>query len=222
MAKLIFSKIKERCNDYRDYKPWLEENSCPMFCGYTWAIDQMSLSIDHYKPKEHFPELKENPDNLILCNQNCNSSKSDYHPEVTHRQVYKNSDHKIYNYREENIGKIIKLNKNGVLVSKSRMPKIKNRFQFNNRVFKFNTEHFQEIRKEYLNCLSELIDLHKMHQKAEEESYDPIELISIKELLNKSKKRCSRRYIFYKTLDIKIPKHIEKLLTNETKVKFVS
>ena len=31
---------------------------------------------------------------------------------------------------------------------------------------------------------------------------------------------CSRRLIFYKLLNIKIPKHIEKLLTNKTALKF--
>ena len=31
---------------------------------------------------------------------------------------------------------------------------------------------------------------------------------------------CSRRLIFYKLLNIKIPKHIEKLLTNKTDSQF--
>ena len=33
---------------------------------------------------------------------------------------------------------------------------------------------------------------------------------------------CSRRYVFYKLLNIEIPKQIDKLLTNKTKAKFSS
>ncbi len=37
--------------------------------------------------------------------------------------------------------------------------------------------------------------------------------------LNEMIEYCSRRYIFYKLLNIKIPKQIEKLLTNKIKAK---
>ena len=155
MAKLIFSKIKKRYKNYQDYKPWLESNSYPQFCGYTWVINQASLSIDHYKPKEHFPDLEAVPDNLILCNQNCNSAKRDYHPEVKERTVYKKDKYKIFNYRTEDIGKFIKIKDDGCLTFKSLLAK--NRFYFNEKVFKFNQYHFQEIRKEYIMTLKTLI-----------------------------------------------------------------
>ena len=58
MAQVIFSETKKQYKDYTKYRDWLEQNSFPLFCGYSWLIDQKSLAIDHYKPKEHFPDLK--------------------------------------------------------------------------------------------------------------------------------------------------------------------
>ena len=219
MAELIFSKIKERYKDYQDYKPWLESNSHPQFCGYTWVINQTSLCIDHYKPKEHFPELEAVPDNLILCNPNSNSAKSDYHPEAKERSVYKKDEYKIFNYRQEDIGKFVKIRNDGSLTFKSHLTK--DRFYFNERIFKFNQYHFQEIRKEYILILKTLIEIYHRFQN-EKTQGDQTALAEIKADLDKIKEMCSKRYIFYKLLNIKIPRKIEKLLTNYTKARFVS
>ncbi len=219
MAKVVFSEIKHRYKNCQDYRPWLESNSYPQFCGYTWVINQTSLSIDHYKPIEHFPELEAEPDNLILCNPNCNSSKSDYHPDAKNRNVYKTYKHKIFNYREEDIGKFVKVKDDGFLTFRSYLTK--NRFHFNEQVFRFNQCHFQEIRKEYILTLKTLIEIYRRFQSKKKQC-DKSELMQIQEDLNRTKKMCSRRYIFYKLLNIKIPSEIEKLLTNYTKAQFFS
>ena len=218
MAKLIFSKIKKRYSNYRDYRPWLESNSYPHFCGYTWVINQTSLIIDHYKPREHFPELGATPDNLILCSLNCNSAKRDYHPEAKERTVYKKDKHKIFNYRTEDIGKFIKIKNDGSLTFKS--PLTKDRFHFNEKIFKFNQYHFQEIRKEYIIILKTLIEIYRRFQN-EKTRRNKTALADIKKDLDKTKEMCSKRYIFYKLLNIEIPRKIEKLLTNYTKARFI-
>ena len=219
MARLIFSAIKERYSNYQDYKPWLESNSYPQFCGYTWVINQASLAIDHYKPRKHFPELKAAPDNLILCNPNCDSAKRDYHPEAKERTVYKKDKHKIFNYRTEDIGKFIKIKNNGSLTFRSVLTK--DRFHFNEKVFKFNQYHFQDIRKEYIMTLKTLIEIYRRFQN-EKTRGNEVSLAEIKEDLDRVKEMCSKRYIFYKLLNVKIPRKIEKLLTNYTKARFVS
>ena len=210
MARLIFSEIKDKYNDYKKYEPWLKSNSYPDFCGYSWLIEQASLTIDHYKPKEHFPELEAKPKNLIPCTNGCNSSKNDYHPDAKNRNTYKKYNFKIFNYREEDIGKYVKITKDGTLTYST--SSCKERFYFNEKVFKFNQPQYKEARREYLMFLNALEELYKRCKK------------SIREKmladLNVMIEYCSKRYIFYKLLNIQIPKQIEKLLTNKTKAKF--
>ena len=154
MAQLIFSEIKKQYDDYTKYKPWLTSNSYPNFCGYSWLIDQASLTVDHYKPKEHFPELKAKPENLILCTNGCNSSKQDYHPEAEKRHAYKEYNYKIFNFREEDVGKYVKIIKDGTLTYST--ISCKERFYFNEKVFKFNQPFYKETRREYLAFLNAL------------------------------------------------------------------
>ena len=97
----------------------------------------------------------------------------------------------------------------------------KDRFHFNEKVFKFNQYHFQDIRKEYIMTLKTLIEIYRRFQK-EKTRGDEISLAEIKEDLDRIKEMCSKRYIFYKLLNVKIPRKIEKLLTNYTKARFVS
>ena len=217
MARLIFSKAPKKYKDYQDYRPWLESNSYPRFCGYSWLIDQVSLSVDHYKPKEHYPKLRGHPDNLILCTSSSNSSKGDYHPKVKNRRVYKNDTHYIFNYREEDIGKYVKIKKDGSLICRSVFHK--KRFYFNEKVFKLNRYHNREARKEYIYLLDYLCYMYSFIQgiKREENAQYVKET---KTQLEQLKKACSKRYIFYKLLNIKIPKHIEKLLKNKTQARF--
>ena len=210
MARLIFSEIKDKYNDYKKYKSWLGSNSYPDFCGYSWLIDQATLTIDHYKPKEHFPELEAKPKNLILCTSGCNSSKNDYHPDAKSRHTYKEYSYKIFNYREEDIGKYVKVTKDGTLIHSS--ASYKKRFHFNEKVFQLNRPQYKEVRREYLIFLNALEKLYKKYKKSTREK--------ILDDLNAMINFCSRRYIFYKLLNIKIPKQIEKLLTNKTEVKF--
>ena len=215
MALIKFSKITTKYKDYKQYRIWLEENSYPKFCGYSWLIIQTSLSIDHYKPKEHFPELKANPNNLIPCTTDCNSSKGDYHPEAKDRRYYKEDSFNIFNYRQEDIGKHIKIESDGQLSCISHFNK--SRFDFNEKVFKYNRYHNRETRKEYLDLLNGLIEIYNFIQESNntqliEEWNKKLELF---------KEVCSKRLIFYKLFNIKIPKHIEKLLTNRTKAEFI-
>lgn len=218
MARLIFSRISKKYKNYQDYKPWLESNSYPQFCGYSWLIDQKSLYIDHYKPKEHYPNLKGNPDNLILCTTSSNSSKNDYYPQATNRRVYKNENQYIFNYRTEDIGKYVQIKKDGALTYRSSF--YKKRFNFNEKVFKFNRPHDKEVRKEYIELLNNLCSMHaSIHEMRK--TKDIMLLKTAEPSLNVVRKACLRRFIFYKLLNIKIPKHIEKSLNIETKAKFI-
>jgi len=48
-------------------------------CFYTGEqlVPGINASIDHLKPKKRFPELKNNPDNIVWCSQNINEQKRD-------------------------------------------------------------------------------------------------------------------------------------------------
>ena len=133
MARLEFSQIKENYKDCKKYQSWLEANSYPGFCGYSWVIDQSFLTVDHYKPRKHFPELEATPENLILCTHRCNSAKKDYHPEAKNRKAYKNDNHYIFNYRNEDIGKYVEIKSNGYLKHKKYSHKA--RYIFNEKNF---------------------------------------------------------------------------------------
>lgn len=218
MAQLFFSEIKRKYKDYKKYKNWLEKNSYPSFCGYSWLIDQAFLTVDHYKPQEHYPELKSNPDNLIPCTSFCNDTKNDYCPHAKNRSVYKQSKHEIFNYRTEDIGRYVTIDSDGNL--KYRSTKYKERFDFNNRVFRLDDPRCVAIRKEYLDTLGELQKLYDILQSWK--TIDQRYLKRIKTLFYSRQKACSRRYIFYRLLNIEIPKHIEKLLINKTATQFVS
>ncbi len=218
MAILKFSKINKKYKPYKGYHPWLEENSYPNFCAYSWLIDSGTLTIDHYKPIEHYPELAVEPDNLMPCTHQCNSKKGDYYPKAENRQSYKDECFYIFNYREEDIGKYVDVKKDGTLTYKK--THYKNRFYFNEKIFNLNIPTFKDCRKEYLDKLDLLKRAYercKVARKNNDQEY----LEELEKWLDKFKQMCSRRLIFYKLLNIKIPKKIEKLLTNQTKVTFV-
>ena len=219
MARLKFSKTKEIHNDHRKYRPWLKLNQYPEFCGYSWLIDQSSLEADHYKPREHYPELKANPDNLILCTSFCNSSKNDYHPEAEQRRVYKNDTCYIFNFRAEDVGKSVKIKPDGSLTY--RMRTAQRRFLFNEKIFNLNDPFFKETRKEYLDMLDTFKSMCEDLYIAKEEDNKEF-MRKMEREFDTIKKACSKRLIFYKLLNVKIPKEIEKLLVNRTQVKFVS
>lgn len=219
MARLKFSQTREVHKIYRKYKSWLELNLYPNFCGYSWLIDQSSLEVDHYKPKEHYPKLKSKPDNLILCTSFCNSSKKDYYPKAKSRRVYQNACHYIFNCRTEDIGKSVKLKKDGTLTHKTRA--VKPRFLFNEMVFRLNSAHSKETRKEYLYILDIFTRMCKRLHIAEEEN-DKEYMNKIKDYFDEMREICSRRLIFYKLLNIEIPRKIKKLLVNKTQLKFLS
>ena len=169
MARLQFSKIRKKYSNYKKYQCWLEKNSFPKFCGYSWLIDQSSLSIDHYKPREHYPELESHPDNLILCTSTCNSSKQDYCPEARDRKIYKNFNYRIFNYREEDIGKYVTLVKeDGSLKYKSNS--CKERFHFNEKIFKFNRPHNKDVRQRYIKHLEALVRMYKLLHSAKKKA----------------------------------------------------
>ena len=220
MARFIFSKPKKQYTDYRKYMTWLEDNSYPSFCGYSWLIDQ-PLIVDHYKPRNHYKELTNKSDNLIPCTDRCNRVKGDYHPKANNRRFYKEEKSKIYNYRYENIAKFVAIKNNGCLSYKSSL--YKKRFDFNSKIFRLHDSRFREIRKEYLDTLEELKTLNNIYRTLLSKKTNNTKYLNqVKKLLEIRKKACSRRYVFYKLFDIKIPKQIEELLTNKSIAKFSS
>ena len=154
-----------------------------------------------------------------MCASVCNSSKNDYHPEAKDRQRYKQDTHKIFNFRRENIGKYLSVKKDGSLHHKSEAHK--ERFYFNSKVFHLNDPRAKDIRREYIETLKELKDLHFVYRRIQaQKKPDRRFLKRVERLLENRRKACSRRLIFYKLLNIKIPKNIEKLLSNQTAAKF--
>ena len=88
------------------------------------------------------------------------------------------------------------------------------------KIFKLNSPHFKEVRKKYLDSLSIFIEMYKRFHLAKEEN--DFEFINrLEECFDYMKKECSRQLIFYKLLNIKIPKQIEQLLTNQTQTTFI-
>lgn len=102
MKHLFFPKVI-RANGYK-------VKSCGGFYSYATYRDAINLdcqnrcvycdvkleengregfALDHFRPQEHFPDLKNNPGNLVICCGKCNRSKSSHWPvgidsEATH------------------------------------------------------------------------------------------------------------------------------------------
>lgn len=194
MAQIIFSKSKKKYKDYAKHRSWLEQNSFPLFCGYSWLIDQKSLSIDHYKPKEHYPELKGHSDNFILCSSFCNSSKGDYHPEARTRNFYKQDSHKIFNFRQEDVGKYVSIKNDGSL--RCRDVSYKERFDFNSKVFRLDDPRARDIRREYIEILKDLKNLYFVYKKIQFEKKTDKEYFNRVEKLFKARKKAFLEGLF--------------------------
>lgn len=202
MAQLNFSQ-SPKVQQYQDFRPWLENNLYCGFCCYSYMPCQSSLTIDHYKPVEHFPEQTHCTDNLLMCTQNCNAAKGDYHPEAPHRRNYKCSTHKIYNCRQEDVGSYMTLNDQGQIASVSK----KDRFLFNERVFKFNHPWMKQLRHEALQLLDAFIHLNST-QCDVRPSYDN----RLKQHTGYLLDMCARRYLLYKVFNIPMDTRVKKLI----------
>jgi hypothetical protein len=75
--------------NYHDYKQNLR-NDFLYSCGYCSITEVEStgrgFQIDHYLPQEHFPEKKNEYENLIWSCEICNSCKSDYYANEDHEK----------------------------------------------------------------------------------------------------------------------------------------
>ena len=72
---------------YADYKQYADEiaEDCQDRCVYCDAKTVENLGgdafqLDHFRPQKHFPDLKCDPENLVLACPACNRFKSDYWP----------------------------------------------------------------------------------------------------------------------------------------------
>jgi uncharacterized protein (TIGR02646 family) len=69
---------------YREYRQEIRQD-CRGHCVYCDCHEnelsgQTGMHIDHFRPKEKFPELANNPHNLVWSCAGCNRQKSDYWP----------------------------------------------------------------------------------------------------------------------------------------------
>ncbi len=88
MPDFRISTPSQTCNkayrNYRGYKKYLIKDFSNR-CGYcdgsdTWHGGYKYYHIDHYQPKDQFPELKTTYSNLIYACPTCNLSKSNKWP----------------------------------------------------------------------------------------------------------------------------------------------
>lgn len=154
MSKLKTVKpYKNKAKSYFIYKEWLKELFFHNTCAYCLLnITPDNETIDHYQPQKHFPELRLNPDNLLLCCSKCNRNKSDCF-----------SNPKIFNCRKENLGNLIEVDKEGrVNLKKKRQftkpftRKATQRVIDNIKILKLNTPEKIEARKglfEFLHAI---------------------------------------------------------------------
>ena len=96
----------------------------------------------------------------------------------------------------------------------------RNRFKFNEKVFKLNSPHFREVRKEYFYFLEILEKMNKRLCIAKK-SNDTKTIEDLQNNFVRMKEICSKRLIFYELFNVKIPGKIKKLLTNKTKAEFI-
>jgi hypothetical protein len=80
---------------YQTYKRWLRfefEQKC-IYCRRPDSVhphDYKTYAVEHYRPKEHFPERACNYDNLFYACSMCNSYKADYWPQDENEPFFPN------------------------------------------------------------------------------------------------------------------------------------
>ncbi len=72
---------------YASYSVYYDEiaQDCAQRCVYCDVLIEEvggeSMHLDHFRPQKHFPELENDPCNLVLACPRCNQLKSDWWPE---------------------------------------------------------------------------------------------------------------------------------------------
>ena len=117
-----------------------QENSCCPYCEIEIYLD--NSQIEHIKPKDKFPELLIDYNNLIACcleNKRCGNSKANKWNELFINPVTKNPE----DYFEYDIktGKIISIFKNGEKYEKA---------EYTINLLNLNDNRLCEIRKRYI------------------------------------------------------------------------
>ena len=117
-----------------------QENGCCPYCEI--EINLNNSQIEHIKPKDKFPELLINYNNLIACcleNKRCGNSKASNWSELFINPVIENPE----DYFEYDIktGKIISIFKNGEKYEKA---------EYTINLLNLNDNRLCEIRKKYI------------------------------------------------------------------------
>lgn len=80
-------KTKKNGEKYTTYSAYYDEiaEDCQHRCVYcdvlVAEVGGESMNLDHFRPQKHFPELENEPENLVLACPKCNQLKSDWWPE---------------------------------------------------------------------------------------------------------------------------------------------
>jgi hypothetical protein len=110
---------------YSDYKGWLLSNFHLDICSYCLLQHKHSLSIDRYIPQSYcktpFEARIDDPENLLLCCQNCGRKKSDYHPDhgARRRLPRETQGFLVLDVRCDDFGQLFEIRANGSLLVRS-------------------------------------------------------------------------------------------------------
>ena len=158
MARLRMTAPPKNSAPYAFFRPWLEANFKIRSCGYCLTGDT-GREIDHYEPWKSFrPNRKNDPSNLILSCQNCNSAggKWDYHPDHLTRRCYSGirCTHLVYDVRNEDVALHYRLDADtGNLTAVTPRD---DRFTFVCELLKLNQPVKSELRKKVLQCINNM------------------------------------------------------------------
>ena len=205
MATLNCGASKSPASHYRNHRLDLDTLFFKKICAYCWTVDKAE-TIDHYKPKQHFPKLKNEFNNLLLVCATCNSKKGDYHPSAKKRKTYKDETHYIFNCREHDIGEFIKVSNDGKISSKKNLRKARERVAFFIRVFDLEEKETKRTRGEYikiLNAAKEAMQLLKNEVRCKNKA-------RLERILDTHIELIATRFLFFYFLNLKIPRALKK------------
>ena len=205
MATLNCGENKSPASHYRNHVSDLNILFFKKFCAYCWTADKAE-TIDHYKPRKHFPNLKTEFRNLLLVCATCNSKKGDHHPEAKNRKIYKDETHYIFNCREHDIGEFIKVSNDGKISSKKNLRKEREQVAFFIRIFNLEKTETKSTRKEHIEILEatkEAMQLLKNGARCKNKA-------SLERILDTNIGLIATRFLFFHLLNLKIPSELKE------------
>lgn len=82
-SSLLHRRQVSKKANYKDYKQDLRDDflySCAYCTTAETELSAKRFEIEHYLPQKHFPQLRNQYQNLLWCCEDCNSNKGDFYP----------------------------------------------------------------------------------------------------------------------------------------------